>query len=302
METVKVEKVKYNRVLFIINPKSGSRQENRLTNIIASQAKLSKFDFKIYAMNGDDEENVKLEIDQYQPEVIAAAGGDGTINFLASLLQHSNIPLLIIPFGSANGMAKELGIGNDIELAVSLLETGVEKSIDLLAINGNICIHLADVGLNARIVKRFEEDPNRGIRTYAKHLLAEMFLLKIYTFHLQCDGRDFKRKAVSLTFANASKYGTGAVINPEGLIDDGKFELVIIKPFPQIKLLSIAWKMFNHKLHTSDYVEIVKCSNARIVSRRKTTLQIDGEVIGKVKQINIEILPKSLKVIVPKNA
>ena len=294
-----MEKVQYNRVLFIINPKSGSRQEKRLTDFIAAQAKRSKFSFKIYAMSGDDEVNNKQEIAHYNPEVIAAAGGDGTVNFMASLLQNANIPLLIIPFGSANGMAKELGIGSDIQFAISLLEKGVVKPIDLLTINGKICIHLADVGLNARIVKRFEADQNRGIRTYAKHLLAEMFLLKVYTFHIQCDGQNFKRKAVSLTFANASKYGTGAVINPEGLIDDGHFELVVIKPFPQIKLLSIAWKMFNNKLHTSDYVEIIKCTKAKIVSRRKTTLQIDGEVIGKVKQISIDILPRSLMVLVP---
>ncbi|MDB5119809.1 MAG: hypothetical protein JWN56_1027 [Sphingobacteriales bacterium] len=296
-----MEKVQYSRVLFIINPKSGSRQEKHLTNIIADQAKQSKFNFKIYAMNGDDEVIIKREIDQYKPEIIAAAGGDGTINFIAGILQNTGISLLIIPFGSANGMAKELGVGNNIELAISLLEKGVEKSIDLLTINGRTCIHLADVGLNARIVKRFEADPKRGIRTYAKHLLAEMFLLKVYTFQIQCDGKEFKRKAVSLTFANASKYGTGAVINPEGQIDDGQFELVIVKPFPQIKLLSIAWKMFMNKLHTSDYVEIIKCSKAKIFSRRKTTLQIDGEVIGKVKQIDIEILPKSLKVLVPEN-
>lgn len=296
-----MEKVQYSRVLFIINPKSGSRQEKQLTNFIASQAKRSKFDFKIYAMQGDDETNVKSEIDQYHPDVIAAAGGDGTINFMAGLLLNSAIPLLIIPFGSANGMAKELGIGNNIELAISLLEKGAERSIDLLTINGKTCIHLADVGLNARIVKRFEADPNRGIRTYAKHMLAEMFLLKVYSFQIQCDGKEFKRKAVSLTFANASKYGTGAVINPEGIIDDGIFELVIIKPFPQIKLLSIAWKMFMNKLHTSDYVEIIKCSKAKILSRRKTTLQIDGEVIGKVKQISVEIMPNSLRVLVPNN-
>jgi YegS/Rv2252/BmrU family lipid kinase len=295
------EKVHYTRVLFVINPKSGSRKEKDLTHLIASQAKKSRFNFKLYPMKGDDEANIRQEIEQFQPEVIAAAGGDGTINFLAGILKGTEISLLIVPFGSANGMAKELGIGNSIELAISLLENGVEKPIDLLTINGKTCIHLADVGLNARIVKRFEADPNRGVRTYAKHLLAEMFLLKTYRFRIICDDSEFIRKAVSLTFANASKYGTGAVINPEGIIDDGKLELVIIKPFPRIKLLSIAWKMFMNTLHTSDYVEIVKCSKAKVISRRKTTLQIDGEVIGKVQEIDVEILPKALKVLVPGN-
>lgn len=102
-----------------------------------------------------------------------------------------------------------------------------------------------------------------------------------------------------MTFANASQYGTGAVINPKGILDDGKFELVIIKPFPRIKLLSIAWKMFMNRLHTSDYVEIISCDKAVVKSSRKTTLQVDGEVLGKVKEISIENMHKSLLVIVP---
>lgn len=102
-----------------------------------------------------------------------------------------------------------------------------------------------------------------------------------------------------MTFANASKYGTGAVINPEGKLDDGKFELVIVKPFPRIKLLSIAWKMFTRRLHTSDYVEIISCTKALVISNKKTTLQIDGEIIGKVKEIRLESLPKSLWVMIP---
>ncbi len=76
-------------------------------------------------------------------------------------------------------------------------------------------------------------------------------------------------------------------------------ELVIIKPFPRIQLLSIGWKMFFNKLNTSEYVEIIKCKKAQITSKYSTTLQIDGEVIGKVKTIEAEVLPKALTVIVP---
>jgi diacylglycerol kinase family enzyme len=114
------------------------------------------------------------------------------------------------------------------------------------------------------------------------------------------DGKKIRRKGVSITFANASKYGTGAVINPEGKLDDGKFELVLVKPFPKIKLFSIAWKMFTNQLHTSDYVEIFSCKKAVVFSNKKTTLQIDGEVIGKTREIRLENLEKVLMVVVPK--
>lgn len=287
------------KILLIINPKSGRGSEKSLTELISEFAKKYSWDILIYSMKGNDENKIKAEIAHFLPDRIIAAGGDGTINLLASILRGSDIPLGIIPIGSANGMAKELNIPSRIEAALEICQKGKTKAIDLIQINGKNCIHLADVGLNARVVKRFEKDPQRGLVTYARHLFGEMFLLKVYTFTILIDEARIKRKAVSLTFANASKYGTGAVINPEGKLNDGKFELVIIKPFPGIKLLSIAWKMFTNQLHTSDYVEIISCRRAQVISNKKTTLQIDGEIFGKAKGIDIECIPKAINLIIP---
>lgn len=288
------------RILIVINRKAGKGGDDNLEDLISAQAKSDGFDFQVHTMSGKNEEElIRAAIKKYKPSVVAAAGGDGTVNLLAGILANTKIKLSIIPYGSANGMAKELNIGNRIDNALELLANGIPKTIDLIRINGKICIHLADVGLNARVVKRFEGDTRRGILTYAKHLFGEMFLLKKYHFHIFYEGNTIRRKAVSMTFANASKYGTGAVINPEGILDDGRFELVIVKPFPRIKLLSIAWKMFLHTLHTSDYVEIIRCKKAMVISNKRTTLQIDGEIIGKVKEINLEILPKAITVLTP---
>ena len=287
------------KILFIINRKSGRGGDSNLEELIAQHSLSSGFDYQSYTMSGNDEERIHEKIKNYEPGLVAAAGGDGTVNLIAGILANTRIPLAIIPYGSANGMAKELNIPIRTDAALEILYKGKPKEIDLIRINGKICIHLADVGLNARVVKRFEKDDKRGILTYAKHLFGEMFLLKNYTFHIFYEGKTIRRKGVSITFANASKYGTGAVINPEGKLDDGKFELVIIKPFPRIKLISIAWKMFVNRLHTSDYVEIISCHKALIISNKRTTLQIDGEVIGKIKEINLETMPKSLIVLTP---
>ncbi|MEJ7693609.1 diacylglycerol kinase family protein, partial [Daejeonella sp.] len=231
------------KVLFVINPKSGTAREDTLKELISEQAASQNFDFQIYNMMGDDESRITTEVKRFRPSIVAAAGGDGTVKLLAAILANTKITLAIIPYGSANGMAKELSI-TDINAALKLLSKGKKQTIDLIDINGEICIHLADVGLNARVVKRFEKDPKRGKLTYAKHLFGEMFFLKSYRFNIAYDGQELSTKGVSITFANAMKYGTGAVINPHGILDDGKFELVIVKPFPRVQLLSIAWKMF----------------------------------------------------------
>lgn len=288
------------KVLFIVNPRAGNREAGRIELSISEESRNQKFEYLIYRLQSNNEEkNIKREISEYAPDIIAVAGGDGTVNLLAKLLKGQGTPLLIIPLGSANGMAKELAIGNRTDTALQLITHGVQKKIDLLSINGNICIHLGDVGLNASIVKRFDKDPKRGLWTYARHLYKELFIINIYKFNINIDGELIKRKAVSVTFANASKYGTGAVINPLGLVDDGKFELVIIKPFPKIHLLSITWKMFIGRLQTSEFVEVFSCRKAFVQTSKRTTLQIDGEVIGKTKEISVEVIPRSITVLVP---
>jgi YegS/Rv2252/BmrU family lipid kinase len=287
------------KILFIINPNSGRKEQENLEHLIQQEIKKLKAVHRIYHMgSGDQEKKIRQEIESFDPEIVACAGGDGTVSLMATILAESKRTLLIIPKGSANGMAKELGIGR-IENAVQLLSEGVTRTIDLLKINGRICIHLADVGLNARIVKRFEQDKKRGILTYAKHLMAEVFLIKQYRFYIRYDDKEIRRKAVSITFANASRYGTGAVINPGGKLDDGRFELIVVKPFPRVKLLSIAWKMFRGTLQTSEYVEVIRCSTAHISTSKKTTLQVDGEVIGKVKEIIISTIFRGINVLVP---
>lgn len=289
------------KILFILNRKSGNRNLNELIEQIKKKSVSQSFEFSIYFLDIFSKSTISKEIEIYSPNIVAVAGGDGTISLLAEILAGSEKPLAIIPFGSANGMAKDLNIPLNIDEALHILLHGNIKKIDLIKINDRFCIHLADVGLNARVVKRFDKDISRGLLTYAKHLIGEMFFLKNYVFHIFYDGKKIKRKGVSITFANASKYGSGAVINPSGQLDDGKFELVLVKPFPRIKLISLAWKMFSKQLHTSDYVEIYSCHQAIIRSNKKTTLQIDGEVIGRVKEIKLESLRKVLNVIVPAN-
>lgn len=287
------------KTLFFINSRSGNNASDIVEKAINSECARNNIVFNIHSLPKElEKDDIWRKIKLFNPEVVGVAGGDGTVNFFADLLKNTGVSLLIIPAGSANGMARELGI-TGVDVALDLLCSGKILSIDLLKVNDHTCIHLADVGFNARIVKRFEQDPKRGIGTYARHMLSELFLLRPHRFWFDIEGRTIMRRAVSVTFANASKYGTGMVINPVGKLNDGKFELVIIKPFPMIQILSLTWKLLRGTLESSDYVEVISCKQASVKIRKKTTLQIDGEVINKTRQINLEVLPQSIKMLVP---
>ena len=103
MPEPKKSAAKHLNILFVINPKSGHGGEKNLKNLITGRCESEKFDYQIIVMSGDDKERISNKINQYKPDIVAAAGGDGTINLMAGILANTGIPLAIIPMGSANG-------------------------------------------------------------------------------------------------------------------------------------------------------------------------------------------------------
>jgi diacylglycerol kinase family enzyme len=100
---------------------------------------------------------LKKEIILRKPDIAVAVGGDGTIKLIAESIMGTEIPLGILPGGSANGMAKELGVPTEPEAAMRLLVTGSLRTIHLVRVNGHVCVHLSDIGYNADVVRRFEQ-------------------------------------------------------------------------------------------------------------------------------------------------
>lgn len=292
----------YQKTLFIINHKSGKTQLKDLEKNINIHAQQNGYDCCLYIIGNNPLNGILKSIEYFEPDVVVAVGGDGTVNMVASAIKFTAIKLLIIPYGSANGMAKELNIPANIADCLELLNPrkATFKNLDMLLINGKNVIHLADVGLNARIVYRFQKGKTRGMLSYAKHLLSEILLLGYKKFTITLNDNTVRTlKAVSLTFANASRYGTGAVINPDGVLNDGQFEICVVKPFPKIKIFTLALQMFRNRLKYSEYFEVLQCQKAVVRTSKKTTLQYDGEVFGDVKEIKIAMQKHALQVIVP---
>lgn len=293
----------HQKTLFIINHKAGKTTLSNLETTINQHAKQNNYQHFIYSIDDNPAKGIGESLKNFMPNVVVAIGGDGTVNMVATAIKFTDIKLLIVPYGSANGMATELNMPTNIADSLKLLnpQKGEVKNLDLLLVNGKDVVHLADVGLNARIVYRFQTGKTRGMLSYAKHLLSEILFLGYKKFTITLNGSTIRTvKAVSLTFANATKYGTGAVINPDGFLDDGLFEICIVKPFPKINVFNLALQMFRNRLKYSQYFEVLQCEKAVIRCKNKTTLQYDGEVLGKVKEIKIEVQKNALQIIVPR--
>lgn len=147
------------KILFVINPVSGGKEKTDWENRIRTYFKSSPHEMEFYLLTGkSDNASVAHHIETVKPNRVVAVGGDGTVKLAAEILQNKNIPLAIIPAGSANGMAKELEIPDNVDAALEIAVNGIEKNIDVISINDEeISMHLSDIGLNAMIVKYFDE-------------------------------------------------------------------------------------------------------------------------------------------------
>jgi diacylglycerol kinase (ATP) len=287
------------RILFVINPKSGRRQRQDTDAVLSRFSEEYSFEYKVYrTTGGKDSEEISRQLEDFKPETVIAVGGDGTVNMVATLLINSKIGLGIIPAGSANGMAYNLDISENFEAALNKNLSGQVHSIDVVQINKKYhCLHLGDIGLNARIVKRFGEEGSKGLMGYGKQLLKELFERKNYfTFYIKLpEHRRRKMKAEMLVIANAKCFGTGAIINPNGKLNDGKFEIVIIRPYPWWIVFTFIYSAFTGHLHKMKYVKIYSTTQAFITFPKSQEFQIDGEIMPATKEISVEILHNALK-------
>ena len=287
------------KILFILNPVAGGKKKTNWEPKIRQHFSKLAHDIEFFVLTGkDDTGSIQYWLRKFKPDRAVAVGGDGTISMVAKQLLGTNIALGILPGGSANGMAKELQIPEKEEEALEIISEGEMCCCDVVRINEkNICFHLSDLGLNARLIKYFDEGSLRGMWGYARLVLKVLWNRNLLNARIVTDDRDIQTKAYMIVIANASKYGTGAVINPRGRVDDGRFEIVVLRKLSPGQL----FRMFlNYKKFNPRAAEIFHTTKATITTKRDTHFQIDGEFKGKVNEVTASIISSKLNILLTK--
>ncbi|MEC5165762.1 diacylglycerol kinase (ATP) [Flavobacterium sp. PL11] len=288
-----------NNNILIVNPISGGLDKSALIESVNFFVEKYKITLSTYYTSGvSDIDEIKELCNLLKPDRIIIAGGDGTIKMVAEAVQEFDVIIGILPAGSANGLAVDLNLPETIEQNLEIAFFNHYMEVDIICINGKKSIHLSDLGLNAEMIKNYENSAIRGKLGYALqslYTLADLDDPFIVTITGEfptviCEAR-------MIVIANSQKYGTGITINPNGKMDDGKFELVILKNMDLIVLGKIITG--NIPIETND-VQIISTEKATILTNVPVSFQIDGEYCGMEKQLDITILPRQMKVAIPK--
>lgn len=285
------------KILFFINPVSGGTNKTALENEIKTYFQSGSHMVELIHLNGHhDEIIIQQGIEHHKPDRVVAVGGDGTVKFVAQQLLGTGIPLGILPAGSANGMARELELPTDTIAQLDTILNGHSKAIDTIHINNELCLHLSDIGLNAQLVKYYAENGWRGKFGYLRGAVRALYRKRLLRVDIQSEGKELHVAAFMVVIANARMYGTGAIINPEGELADGAFEVIILRTLSFWEILKMFWR---YQPFDPKKIHIFPATSVKIQTRRRAYFQVDGEYKGKVKEVEARIRMGELQVMLP---
>jgi len=286
------------KVLLVVNPISGDTDKDEVFESVIEMAEAMQYDLRIYTTTGkDDLVMIREMVGSISPERVLVAGGDGTISLVAEAVQGSDVIMGIIPVGSANGLAVDFGLSSSVPEAVAVAFGENVIGIDAVSINGEISLHLSDIGLNALLVKNYESSDTRGKLGYAREMLKTLTEHENFLVRITTDEEVIETEALIVIIANAQKYGTGVTINPTGNMSDGFFELVIAKKLDFIETARI---LAGSTDFNPEIMKVISVQKASIECLEKEAhFQIDGEYKGMVKNLEAHILEGYIKVAIP---
>lgn len=285
-------------VFLIVNPISGAVDKLHIIDATSDFASKKNKNLILYKTSGDDDiSKIQNLYQKYKPERIIVAGGDGTVKMVAEAMEYQDVILGILPAGTANGLAAELNLGTTLEesLEISFGDNFIE--LDIIVINGKKSFHLSDLGINAELIKNYSENDSHGKWAYFSEAINTLIDLdEPFTATITANNQTINCQARMIVIANSKKYGTGVVINPDGLMNDGKFELVILK---NLDLLVFGKIITGNMPINSEDIEIISTDKATIKTALPVSFQIDGEYCGAQTELDIKISPMKIKIAIP---
>lgn len=234
--------------------------------------------------------------------VVAAWGGDGTVNEVASALVGSDAALAIVPAGSGNGLARMLGISSDPLQAIRRFLHGSDRLIDAGEIDGRLFFNVAGVGFDAHIAAAFAlmGRARRGLLKYGSIVMRELWTYESREYDVTLETADALRapeacRAFLLSFANGAQWGNGAIIAPGAKLDDGLLDAVRVEVGGPLAVVRALPHLFRGTLGRVPGVDSQKVRAASVRAAAPLVYHTDGEAFVGGTEIAVTVKPRSLR-------
>jgi diacylglycerol kinase (ATP) len=266
------------RIFLIINQYAGHRKGAKAVEIVIPF--LHKNDCRVEFVYTDSPGHAselasKASVDGF--DLVVAVGGDGTMNEIAQGLIGTNTPMGIIPMGSGNGLARELGISMNIRKACHTLIDGTDLQIDVCRMNNQRFLCTCGIGFDAQIADKMSRASSRGFLRYIQLVIKESIFYKPMNIKMKIDGKQINQSVFLVTFANASQFGNNAYIAPAASMTDGLIDVIVVKPFSKIWMPVFGIGLFTKIIPKLPFVECYKAKQVELELADTSIFHFDGE-------------------------
>jgi YegS/Rv2252/BmrU family lipid kinase len=246
--------------------------------------------------------------------LVLAWGGDGTINEVASALAFGDAALGIVPAGSGNGLARELGVDARADRAIADALHAAPRSIDIGEIDGpstpletnpatgratgRLFANMAGVGFDAHIAAQFAAATRRGFVGYAGITARALTTYVPQHYRVTVDGIESTHRAILVTIANSAQFGNNARIAPGARVDDGELDLVVLEEESRWATLREMPRLFDGTVHQARACQIRRIREVTIEAEQPMPYHVDGEPVAGGTRLTARVHPSALRIAV----
>lgn len=231
---------------------------------------------------------------------IIVAGGDGTVSGIAALALDADVPLGVIPCGTANDFAASLRIPAEPAGALSAVIGGHTRRIDVGVVNGLMFLNAAGFGLGTTVTQSLDDEDKRrwGPVAYARCLRNAASRRKMLKVDISCDDRRYTETVLQVTVTNGLHYGGGLSAPADAALDDGVLHVLRVMPQSLVELVELLPAMLAGRFQQLDRVQVDRGETVSIGTRHPLDVSVDGELLTRTP-CKFSVRKKALTVFVP---
>jgi diacylglycerol kinase (ATP) len=290
-------------IAIIINPIAGGRSES-----VGARVDLAR---RVAAESGEAADVVVTEARGHAralaeaarsngARVIVAWGGDGTVNEIACAVAFSDLPIGIVPGGSGNGLARELGLHPKPHAALRTALNGKPRPIDVGEISNRLFVNLAGIGFDAHVAACFNAGGSRlrGARGYVWQTARALIRYRRRQYRLVVGGQSTAVQALFIVVANGTQFGNGMLIAPGARVDDGALDVVVIEERSRAATICrVPWLLCRLVDRVPEWSSR-RTPDIAIACDEPMMFHVDGETVQGGTRLDARIHPGALKVMV----
>jgi diacylglycerol kinase (ATP) len=288
------------KVKFIVNPRAGTRWRKHLSQSVDKYLDHKKFTYGISTTEGRGH-GTQLAASAVAEgyDLVAAVGGDGTVNEVTQGLLGTDTPLAIIPAGSGNGLAMHLGIGRDMDKAIRMLNSAVLRRIDAAWINDRLFVNLTGVGFDGLVAYLSRTNYTRGVIPYFFRAVQAGLRHPMIDFEVETDDRRFDLSALSIAVCNGPMYGYGVEIAPRARLDDGVLDVIALRKTSRWRYFAAVPAFLRGKVYDLDFIEHFQTTQLTLRAKGTHYINLDGEGLTIEGDLHFRVEKQKIPVMVP---